>query len=213
MFFVAGTKGNSTIAGSGTFYCPQCDGYMPYHHVQVHKAATVFFVSVANLSLLGEYIECQKCKGTFKMEVLNYDPQAAQVKLVSYIYRALKREMVMMMLADGDINDREAATLKHIYQKVTGRPMLDDEISEEIRTCNADLSSLTAFLKELSPYLNNEGKENLIQAAYLISISDGEVDAREMKLLRDIASVLEVSKAHFNGILRETYKEKDEFLR
>ena len=51
MFFVAGTKGETSTAGRGEFYCPQCKTYTNYRHQQVHQKATVFFVSVANLKL------------------------------------------------------------------------------------------------------------------------------------------------------------------
>ena len=64
MFFIAGTKGETSTAGSGEFYCPQCENYTRYLHRQVHQKATVFFVPVANLKLLGEYVECQSCDGT-----------------------------------------------------------------------------------------------------------------------------------------------------
>ena len=61
MFFIGGTKGVTSVVGSGKFYCPECGQETEYLHKQVRRAATVFFVPVVNLDLLGEYIECQSC--------------------------------------------------------------------------------------------------------------------------------------------------------
>jgi hypothetical protein len=90
MFVIAGTKGATTTVGSGEFYCPQCKKYTRYLRQQVHQKATVFFVPVANLKLLGEYIECQNCKGTYKLEVLEYDPQNEQKEFESCTEKASK---------------------------------------------------------------------------------------------------------------------------
>ena len=61
MLFIAGTKGETSTADTGRFDCPHCQCETDYHHEQVHKKATVFFVPVATMELLGEYIECQNC--------------------------------------------------------------------------------------------------------------------------------------------------------
>ena len=37
MFFIAGTKGETSTADTGTFYCPSCEQETAYHHEQKVK--------------------------------------------------------------------------------------------------------------------------------------------------------------------------------
>ena len=97
MFFIAGTKGETTTVATGEFYCPVCRARTFCHHNQVHEKATVFFVSVANLRLLGEYIECQSCGNTYEMDKLDYDPKQEQRDFEALYLSGLKTIMSMMM--------------------------------------------------------------------------------------------------------------------
>ena len=71
MFFIAGKDSSVSTLDFGTFYCPTCDEEQSYEHKVVQETATFFFVPVANLGELGQYIECQCCGDTFREEVLD----------------------------------------------------------------------------------------------------------------------------------------------
>ena len=116
MFFIAGIKGETTTVETGVFYCPHCNAQTQYHHNQVHEKATVFFIPVVNLRLLGEYIECQNCANTYEMEILDYDPEEEELEPEALYLIGLKKVMTMMMLADGKIEESEKAMMKYIYQ-------------------------------------------------------------------------------------------------
>ena len=203
MFLIAGTKGETSTAGRGEFYCPQCEKYTRYLHKQVHQKATVFFVSVANLKLLGEYVECQSCDGTFKMEVLDYDPQEEQREIESLYRTGIKKVMTMMMLADGKIKDSEIAMMKDIYLKVSEDDFLDYEIKEEIDNCKRYPTEMEEYIKSLSPFLNEYGREMIFKVSYYVAIADGRYRREEEKLLKKIGKILQLSSAHIKGIIAE----------
>ena len=208
MFFIAGTRGDSSIAGRGMFYCPRCSGKTKYHYIQVHRAATVFFVKVANLDLLGEYIECQQCKGTFEIGVLDYNPEEEEREIKEYFQAALKKEIVMMMLADGEIDSREIKMIKDIYLDVAGQSISENEIKQEVRECKNNPETLKKYLREIFPYINENGKEILIKAAYYMLIADGKEDLKEMDLLKIISKALEITPAHLRGIIQQVKDNK-----
>ena len=203
MFFIAGTKGKTTTAGTGTFYCPNCQMESEYHHEQVHESVTVFFVPVANLQLLGEYIECQNCANTYEMEILDYDPEQEQKEIEATYLVGIKKVMTTMMLADKKINENEKSMMKDIYKNITDLALSDNDIDKEIRNCLANPVGLDNCLKELFSYLNESGRETIIKAAYWVSIADGEIDKKEGKLLLDIAKHFQISSAHLKGIISE----------
>jgi len=203
MIFIGGVKGETSTAGSGEFFCPQCNKYRDYLHKQVHKKATVFFVPVANLQLLGEYIECQTCKGTFKMEVLDYDPAAEQQAVEALYAVGIKKVMIMMMLADKKIKENEKDLIKKIFKEVSGEELSDEEIEEEITNCKKYPTSMENFLEDSFPYINEQGKQSIVEAAYYISIIDKEYGKEEQDLLKKIAKKLQITSAHLKGIISE----------
>jgi uncharacterized tellurite resistance protein B-like protein len=206
MFFIAGTKGETSTAGRGEFYCPQCETYTRYLHQQVHQKATVFFVPVANLKLLGEYVECQSCDGTYKMEILDYDPQEEQREIEALYRTGIKKVMTMMMLADGKIEDSEIAMMKDIYRKVTQDDLLDYQIKEEIENCKRHPMDMEKLLKGIFPCLNEHGREMIFKIAYYIAIADNKYISEEEKLLKKIGKILQLSPAHIKGIIAEIYE-------
>lgn len=206
MFFIAGTKGTTTTVKKGEFYCPQCKTYTRYLHQQVHQKATVFFVPVANLKLLGEYVECQSCNGTYELEVLKYDPEAEQKEFESLYRKGIKRVMTIMTLSDGKIEDSEIAMMKDIYRKVLGDELLDDEIEEEIAICKRYPTDLEEFVENLFPYLNEHGREMIFKICYYVAIADSKYSSEEEKFLNKVGQMLQLSSAHIKGIIAEIHQ-------
>ena len=61
MFFVFGTAGSTSSINSGEFFCPECNDYKKYDHKKVQKKVSLFFVPLALIEDLGDYVECQDC--------------------------------------------------------------------------------------------------------------------------------------------------------
>ena len=203
MFFIAGTKGETTTVAKGEFYCPECSLQTTYKHNQVHEKITVFFIPIANLRLLGEYIECQSCDGTYEMEILDYDPEQDQLEFEALYLIGLKKVMTMMMLADGKIEDSEKAMMRDIYTHMADSELSDHDIDKEIKSCKNNPIGLEEYLNELFPQLNESGRETIIKLAYWISIADGQYDKEEEKLLVKLAKHFQISNAHLKGIMSE----------
>ena len=203
MFFIAGTQGDESTVATGYFYCPNCNERKSFHHNQVHEKATLFFIPVANLRLLGEYIECQSCGNTYNLDVLDYDPEEEQQEFEALYLAGIKKAMSMMMLVDGEIHDDEIIMMKDIYKKLTGFELSDREIEKELQDCKKYPNDLEEYLKELFSVLNDSGREMIIKVAYWISMSDGNTNESENKLLKKIATYFKISNAHLKGVMQE----------
>ena len=203
MFFIAGTKGETTTVAKGEFYCPECSLQTTYKHNQVHEKITVFFIPIANLRLLGEYIECQNCFNTYELKILDYDPKEEAQEFEALYLIGLKKVMTMMMLADGKIEDSEKAMMRDIYTHMADSELSDHDIDEEINSCKENPIGLEEYLNELFPQLNESGRETIIKLAYWISIADGQFDKAEKKLLVKLAKHFQISNAHLKGIMSE----------
>ena len=72
IFFIIiwGTKGLTTRKGEGQFVCPACGSERRYLHKQVRRFFTLYFIPLIPLGIVGTYVECQGCSGTFDDVVL-----------------------------------------------------------------------------------------------------------------------------------------------
>lgn len=67
---IFGSRARHITIGEGQFYCPQCNTKRDYLHKKAKRYFTLYFIPLIPLDELGEYVECQTCKVTFKPEVL-----------------------------------------------------------------------------------------------------------------------------------------------
>ena len=200
---IFGTRGVTYSADSGTFHCPQCASQSGYRQRRVRRFFTLYFIPVIPLDKLGEYIECDNCAGTFTEGVLNYDPNAQDRMIEAAYHSACKRVMVLMMLADGIIDDDEIQAIQGIYEAIVGRPVSESEVREEIRQAQSDGLSVSEYTANLVGVLNTSGKEFIIKAAHGVAMADDIMAPEERMLMDEIADALELTKAHYRGLLAE----------
>ena len=111
--------------------------------------------------------------------------------------------MVLMMLADGEIDEAEINLMQDIYRKLAEVELTVDDTKEIISEVRGDKLTIQRCLEGFSYRLNDHGKELVIKAAFMIATADGSLERRERKMLSEIGKTLEVSSAHFNGIIQE----------
>ena len=79
---ILGTTGLTFTREKGQFHCPSCGDGVDYRHKKVRCFFTLYFVPLIPLHSLGEYVECQRCQGTYHLDILSYDPVAqAPIKI------------------------------------------------------------------------------------------------------------------------------------
>lgn len=207
MFIIFGTRGVTYTRERGSFYCPSCSTRQAFVRKGVRRFFTLFFIPVLPLDLLGEYIECQRCRETFKKEVLSYDPEVDRLKAaavtLAVFQTAIRRVMVLMMMADRRIEESEVETIQSIFERITEKRLSETEIREEIRKSEEDRIDLITFLGTAMPFLNAPGKEAIVKAALMVAVSDGAIQEEEKVFMGEMADALQLSRAHFNGILAE----------
>jgi tellurite resistance protein len=198
---IFGTRGVTYSTDSGEFYCPTCRGQIPYKHKRVRRFFTLYFIPLIPLDLLGEYIECQQCDNAFEPEVLHLDMEAGEVEFEAQFHQAIKRIMVVMMMADGNVADQEVEVIQGIYNQLTGIDLSREAIGEEIIQAEADGRNIANTLADLTGHLNDNGKEMVVKAAFHVAAADGEFQEEEKELIVSIGQALEMSSAHVNGLI------------
>ena len=110
-----GSKGCETEQEVGRFHCPQCDCEQPYKKVRVASFFTLYFIPLFETQHHGDYVQCQRCNGQFKPEVLNYKPPSQIERLLCSIRADLESgtpiPMVHTKLRNAGVEDDFAEKL------------------------------------------------------------------------------------------------------
>ncbi len=110
--------------------------------------------------------------------------------------------MVSVAAADGDLHENELATIRTVYERITGQAVGAHEIDT---APNGGPSQGRAFAGQLArerDRLTRELKETILSSAYMVLLADGRVSARERKTLMDFVAALKISEVH-RGIIFE----------
>ncbi len=206
---IFGTRGVTTTRSRGDFHCPQCGDTRNYLQKGVRKFVTLYFIPLFPMKTMGEYVECQACRGTYHPDVLNYDPQAAREQMRTHFCETLKQVMVQVLLADERVHDAEIETVRNLFRKVSGQELGEDELRAEIRSAEASPDRTLEELNRMAAMLGDDSKETIIKAALLVASSDGEIDANERELIQHVAGAIQMSPAHMRGVLAEMHDERE----
>jgi tellurite resistance protein len=198
---IFGTRGVTYNHEKGDFFCPVCKGDCLFKHKRVRRFFTLYFIPCIPLDLLGEYIECQDCQGTFDLAVLEFDPRAEQKRFQAQFHKAIRETMVQMVIADGVVDDAEIATVREIYEGITKQTLDAAALREEC--ASAIPTDIAEVVGSYSATLNDNGKEMVLNAAVQVAASDGDFADEERELAMEIAKALEMSNAHAKGVIAE----------
>jgi len=208
-FIIFGTRGIKSTKKEGQFLCPQCAAERPYKHKKVTRFFTLYFIPLIPLGSAGEFVECQTCKGTFVPRVLDYSPKDDQNEFQSQYEKAMRHAMILMMLADGHIDEEEKNTVLNIINKFGHSDISMQQLEDLIREVEASREPVEKYLSKISPSLNEHGKEIIIKSALSVAAADGNIDPSEIAIINQMAKAMEMSNSHLKGIMADLRKEPD----
>lgn len=200
---IFGTRGVTSSVATGQFNCPGCAAKRAFVHKRVRRFFTLYFIPIIPLDVVGEYVECQQCRSTYRPEVLSYDPVEKAGTIEAEFHAVVKRVMVLMMLADGKIEEQEIETIRLIYGKLASRELSKEDVDREVAASRTDGRGLRQYLASAIGNLNDTGKEVVLKAAYFVAAADGNVSSEETNLLAELATALEMSPTHFKTVMEK----------
>jgi tellurite resistance protein len=199
---IFGTRGVTRTKESGEFVCPGCGGtQQPYQRKTVRRFFTLYFIPIIPLDQVGEYIECQRCHNSYNEQVLHYDPAAQQAKKRAEFVEHLKRVMILTALADGSVNDGELKAIRELHHRLSGATLSGPDLERELALARQAGISPGAYARRFAGELNEHGKEMVIKAVHSVLVAGGDLEQPEYDLLNEVATALNLSEAHFRGIL------------
>ena len=205
---IFGTRGVKSTIKSGNFNCPQCETSRPYRHRKVTRFFTLYFIPLIPLGSAGEYVECGHCKGTFIPRVLEMGNPRNEEFMAIY-EKAIRHTMVLIMLADGEIDEREMEIVQKIINKFGHNDITREQLDIYVHKVQRSSEDITTYLKKVGPSLNEHGKEILIKCALSVAAADGHIDDSEIDLITQMAKTMEMSNTHLEGIFNQMIEVKE----
>jgi uncharacterized tellurite resistance protein B-like protein len=199
---IFGTRGVTSTVSEGNFHCPECRARQPYAHRKVRKFFTLYFIPVIPLESLGEYVECRSCNGTYALRVLEYDPEQTSRRAEAEYLRAMRRAMLQMMLADGQISEDEVRVVCSVYERVSGKGLTPAEVRSEASVMAESAIDAAQSLRAFAGRLNDAGKEQVVRALFFVALADGSFGAEEQSFLMKVGRALEMSHYHVQGVVQ-----------
>jgi len=203
MIIVFGTRGITTTGARGEFHCPGCREQRTYRHRNVRRWFTLYFIPVIPLNKVGEYVECDHCTATWMPEVLQHDVVAEDKAFEAEFERAIRRVMVMMMMADGVIAEGELETIRKVFGKLTGKDLSEQALLDEAEQVRREAPPIREAVRALVGKLNPSGRELVLKAAFFVAAADGIFQDEEKTLISELAQALQIPSGRFKQILDE----------
>jgi len=198
---IMGLRGVTYTKANSVFHCPTCGPDTGCRHRRVRRFFTLYFVPVIPLNLAGEYVECSRCKGTYRTEALHGISDAQAGKMMAEFERAALRIMVEMMCADGDVAPAEIAAIQQIFSTISPNEVSEEDIADEIgRAADSD-ESLESVVRRMGAMLNAQGRETVFKAALMVAAADGRFEEGEAQMLLRIGVAMDMTPSHINGVI------------
>lgn len=198
-----GSRGRTFTKNRGSFFCPACSGEQSYKHKLVDKWFTLYFLPLFPTEKLGEYVECNACKSTFNLEVIDYNPEEGANNFHAEFAIAALNIMCKIALGDDSVDSSEIDEIIAIYQSITGIDLHTEEIAKSIDVVRSENINISEYASQICGSLNEQGKEIIIRAASRMCKADGNIDAEEVVLIHELVDGLDLSKSLANRLLRE----------
>jgi tellurite resistance protein len=200
---VIGIRPITRTTDRGTFVCPECRVLRTYVRQRVQRRFVLFFVSMLPLDELGEYLECEQCRSTFRTTILSADPTGPRVPLAAEFRPAVLRIMMLMMMEDGRIRESEQRMILDLNRKLTGEAPSLEAMDEHLDAVRTGPGNATDYARSIAPFLNEPGKELVLKAAFAVAVADRQVHPTERALLHEIGRALHMSPGHIRAVIAE----------
>jgi hypothetical protein len=196
MILIWGWRALHKVLGRGEFACPACSVDTPYTHKQARRWFTLFFIPVIPLQVLGEYVECDRCKRAFDVAILTSPTNSA---LGDQLLAAVREALVLVLGPQPSATARMGAIA--MVSEFAGRPWGEAELDHDLATL--DGTHLSARLLALATVLSEQGKERLVGGFATVAATGGVIEPAARSAIERIAAEIGMTSAHTRGVIDE----------
>lgn len=194
-----GTMGITTKRDKGKFFCPSCINESSYQRKLVRRFLTVFFIPLIPLDVESDTLKCDVCGTQWLPDVLEFDPQAYRREFHTHLLRV----MVLLILDDGRINERQVAVMQEVYQEVAGHTLTRAQLATEFELAKQHNLSAVDYLRRVDLRLGEPAKDRIIRAAFLTATATGQLSELQQKQLSQFPAAMGIPETRFRRVIEQ----------
>ena len=205
---IFGTKSTRKKLDTGEFNCPQCQNRAQFTKKRAKQWFHLYFIPLIPLKTYPPYVECQSCNATFVEQVLN-QTGADSEQIRAEFEMATLGILARMAWADGVIEPEEEKAIFVVVNNIAAREFSERDVQDAIRDAKDNPEDALALATRVGNMMNDDGKELILQAVYLIAASDGDFANEEKEMMLEIGAGLGLRPAHIRGLVSEFIDQLD----
>lgn len=200
---IFGTRATRKLLDKGSFTCPQCQDTTEFEKRRAREWFHLYFIPIIPLNTHPPYVECKRCKATFIEGVLNAATDAESQNIRAEFETATLEILARMAWADGVIEPEEIDIIEKVINEICAREFSRADVEKTIQTARTSQEDALVIATRVSPMLNENGKEMILQAVFLVANADGDFAREEVEMFMEIGAGLGMRPAHVKGVLGE----------
>lgn len=190
--------------GVGDFYCPRCKQQQTYQQKRVRRFLTLYFIPIIPLDLIGEHVQCQRCRQQYTIDSINFREEDYRRETVRQFANDVKRVMVLTMIADDELADEEIAAIQQTYRRLADEEVSREQILREVELARKARTTAPGYARMIAARRSEEEKDWLIRGAFLVASASGDISEERLEQLKQLPAALDVSEDRFRQIVAES---------
>ena len=114
-----------------------------------------------------------------------------------------------MAWADGVIEPEEEKAIFTVVNDIAAQEFSEQDVQDAIRDAKDNPEDALALATRVGNMMNDDGKELILQAVYLIAASDGDFADEEKEMMLEVGAGLGLRPAHIRGLMSEFIDQLD----
>lgn len=189
MFILFGEKIHSESCAGGTHLCGVCGKERQFNKIVETNYFCVFGIRLLPIEKIANYSQCDHCNNAFDSEHTDLPTQIAPLKKVlSYLQVGYGMHMHRDLAQD-------------ICLKVSSFELSSEEFSQEVLLASQGKTDIYTYLKASSSSLNMRGKQEIIEAAFLITHACCEIQYEDRLRINLMGNALGVSLEFVSSVI------------
>lgn len=189
MLFIIGEQTVTRIIDEKTFDCPVCSRRQPYQRFVETSFFTLFSIRILPLRNLADYHQCSSCGNAFHPSKLD-EPS----------YMNGVRRVLAYILVGFDKSDHRDS-VQEIFLKLCNRAFKPAEIDREVTVIEKGATDVFSFLKKTAYRVNIRGKQQIIEAAFLMTHACCEIQREDRLRINLMGRALGVSLEYVAAVI------------
>jgi len=201
MFLIFGTRTTVIDDDHGHFYCPKCAGDRQYVKKVIRKDLTFFFMRVLEGNIIGQFVECQDCKGVYELSALNRKNPVSEARCDTE--KSLKYILYRVLLSNGPPDVSQIDEVRAVFRDITRSSLDDIDVYAEALEVERESIGYEIALASIARHLRDDMKERMIRAGLRVALAGGPVNEKHVAALGEIGKFMGVTPAHLRGVVAE----------